>query len=144
MAIYDRVFVGVLRVHEAIYKATDGRIGHRLLGVPTLLLHTIGRRTGKARSNALVYARDGERCLVVPSNGGAPRAPAWFHNLRANPELEIQIGRERRAARPTVIDRSDPDFPRLWELVNDVNRGMYETYQQRTEREIPVVALDPR
>src|SRR5438067_1853483 len=78
----------VLRLHEALYKRTDGRVGHRMIGVPTLLLRTTGRRSGATRTNGLVYARDGDDYLVVASNGGADRAPAWLHNLRANPHVE--------------------------------------------------------
>jgi deazaflavin-dependent oxidoreductase (nitroreductase family) len=132
-----------LRVHEKLYVASDGRIGHRMLGVPTLLLRTTGRRSGATRTNGLVYARDGGDYLVVPSNGGADRAPAWLHNLRANSAVEIQIGRERHAASARVIDRSDPDFERLWGLVNDNNGDRYRAYQEQTARAIPVVALTP-
>src|SRR5919106_2284911 len=92
----------VLRVHERLYVASDGRVGHRMLGVPTLLLHTTGRRSGKARTNGLVYARDGDDYLVVPSNGGADRAPAWLHNLLAHPAVEVQVGRKRRPATARV------------------------------------------
>ncbi len=79
----------VLRVHDALYQGTDGRIGHRMIGVPTLLLRTTGRRSGATRTNSLVYARDGSDYLLVPSNGGADQPPAWLHNLRANPEVEV-------------------------------------------------------
>ena len=72
-------------LHEQLYKRTDGRLGHRMIGVPTLLLRTTGRRSGATRTNGLVYARDGDDYLVVASNGGADRPPAWLHNLRANP-----------------------------------------------------------
>jgi F420H(2)-dependent quinone reductase len=133
-----------LRVHEQLYERTDGLIGHRLLGVPTLLLRTTGSRTGLTRTNALVYARDGDRYLVVPSNGGADRAPSWLHNLRASPDLEIQVGRERQPARAEVIDHDSPEFARLWTLVNDNNRRRYDGYQSKTSRQIPVVALTPR
>ena len=84
----------VLRVHERIYKATDGRLGHNMIGVPTLLLRTTGRRSGATRTNGLVYARDGDDYLVVASNGGADAAPGWLHNVRANPDVEVQVGRE--------------------------------------------------
>src|SRR2546421_8767139 len=107
----------VLRVHERLYKQTDGRVGHGMLGVPTLLLRTTGRRSGATRTNSLVYARDGEDYLVVPSNGGADRAPAWFHNLKAQPDVEIQIGRERRRATAKIVGPSDEGFERLWKLV---------------------------
>src|SRR3989441_12764168 len=88
----------VLRLHEALYKRTDGRVGHRMLGVPTLLLRTTGRRSGVTRTNGLVYARDGDRYLVVPSKGGADQPPGWLHNVRAQPHVEVQIGRKRSPA----------------------------------------------
>jgi deazaflavin-dependent oxidoreductase (nitroreductase family) len=143
MSIADDIFHTVLRVHERLYVASDGRVGHRLLGVPSLLLRTTGRRSGEIRTNGLVYARDGERYLVVPSNGGARRAPGWFHNLSSNPDVEFQIGRERRPATAAIVGKDDPDFTRLWQAVNDNNGNRYTEYQSRTEREIPVVALTP-
>ena len=100
----------VLRLHERLYKATDGRIGHKMIGVPTLLLRSTGARSGQTRTNALVYARDGADYLVVASNGGGDRDPAWLHNLRAKPEIEIQIGRERQKASTRILGPSDPDY----------------------------------
>jgi deazaflavin-dependent oxidoreductase (nitroreductase family) len=132
-----------LRIHAQLYERTDGLIGHRLLGVPTLMLRTTGRRTGTTRTNALVYARDGDRYLVVPSNGGADRPPAWLYNLQASPDVEIQVGRERRPGRAEVIERGSPDFDRVWKIVDENNRGRYEAYQSKTSRPIPVVALTP-
>jgi deazaflavin-dependent oxidoreductase (nitroreductase family) len=133
----------VLRIHERVYIATDGRVGHKAIGVPTLLLRTTGRRSGQTRTNALVYARDGDDCLVVPSNGGADQAPGWFHNLKANPEVEIQIGRDRRRGRARIVESSDPDFERVWRIVNENNRDRYNGYQKSTSRPIPVVAVTP-
>ena len=133
----------VLRVHEKVYIASDGRIGHKILGVPTLLLHTTGRRSGKPRTNGLVYAREGDDYLVVASNGGADRAPAWLHNLKANPSVEVQIGRKRRPATARVVDPSDPDYSRLWQIVNENNRDRYTAYQQQTARPIPVISITP-
>ena len=133
----------VLRVHEKIYKATDGRLGHTMIGVPTLLLRTTGRKSGATRTNALVYARDGDDYLVVASNGGAERNPAWLHNVRAKPEVEIQIGRERRAATARVIEASAADYERAWEIVNENNKDRYRAYQEKTSRPIRVVALTP-
>jgi F420H(2)-dependent quinone reductase len=132
-----------LRVHERLYIASDGRIGHRMLGVPSLLLRTTGRRSGVTRTNGLVYARDGDDYLVVASNGGADRAPGWLHNLRANPAVEIQIGRTRQRATARIIERSDPDYDRVWKLVNENNGDRYSAYQQQTARPIPVIALTP-
>src|SRR5437588_3432512 len=103
VAISDQVLHTMLRVHAAVYKGTDGRIGHRLLGVPTLMLRTTGRRSGQTRTNALVYAPDADRFVVVPSNGGADRAPGWLHNVRAAPAVEVQVGRQRRPATATIV-----------------------------------------
>jgi F420H(2)-dependent quinone reductase len=133
----------VLRVHEKLYVASDGRIGHRMIGVPTLLLRTTGRRSGAIRTNGLVYARNGDDYLVVASNGGADRGPAWLHNLRADPSVEIQIGRERHSAAARIIDPADPDYARLWQIVNENNHDRYAAYQQKTARPIPVVAVTP-
>ena len=133
----------VLRLHERLYKGTDGRIGHRMIGVPTLLLRTTGRRSGAARTNALVYARDGDDYLVVASNGGADRDPAWLYNLRAKPEVEVQVGRERHKAVSRVIESSNPDYERLWKIVNENNRDRYSAYQEQTSRPIPIVAVTP-
>jgi F420H(2)-dependent quinone reductase len=133
----------VLRLHEQLYKRSDGRVGHRMIGVPTLLLRTTGRRSGATRTNGLVYARDGNDYLVVASNGGADRPPAWLHNLQANPDVEIQIGRERRKGAARVVEPTDPDYDRLWGIVNAGNRDRYRAYQQKTARPIPVIVVTP-
>lgn len=133
----------VLRLHELLYKRTDGRIGHHMIGVPTLLLRTTGRPSGATRTNGLVYARDGADYLVVASNGGADRHPAWLHNLRANSDVEIQIGRERRKGTARVIEPSDPDYGRLWKIVNKNNRDRYSAYQTQAARAIPVIVVTP-
>ncbi|HEX2192071.1 MAG TPA: nitroreductase family deazaflavin-dependent oxidoreductase [Acidimicrobiales bacterium] len=139
-----RVGLGLLHAHQAIYELSDGRVGHRLLGVPCLLLRTTGRRTGKTRTTALVYARDGDDYLVVGSLGGSPTAPAWLHNVRSRPQVGVQIGRERFPAVATVVQRGHDDFERLWRTVNERNAGRYERYQRRTTRSIPVVRLARR
>lgn len=133
----------VLRVHDALYQRTDGRVGHGMIGVPTLILRTTGRRTGAVRANSLVYARDGEDYLVVASKGGADQPPAWLHNLRANPAVEVQVGRERRKGTARIVEPSDPDYARLWQIVNENNRDRYNGYQRLTSRPIPVVVVSP-
>jgi deazaflavin-dependent oxidoreductase (nitroreductase family) len=133
----------VLRVHNAIYRASNGRIGHRVLGVPTLMLTTIGRRSGEPRTNSLVYSRDGHDYLVVASKGGSDSPPAWLLNLVADPHVGIQAGRERLDAVARVIEPSDPDYERVWKLANDNNKDRYTAYQQQTSRPIPVVAITP-
>ena len=133
----------VLRLHEQLYKRTDGRVGHRMIGVPTLLLRTTGRRSGATRTNGLVYACDSDDYLVVASNGGADRPPAWLHNLRANPDVEIQIARERRKGTARVVEPSDPD---LRPPVGDRQRQQphrYSACQRQTARAIPVIVVRP-
>jgi deazaflavin-dependent oxidoreductase (nitroreductase family) len=133
----------VLGWHQELYVESDGRRGHTTLGVTCLLLRTTGRRSGATRTNALVYARDGEDYLIVASNGGADRAPAWLHNLRADPGVEIQVGRDRRQATARVVENTDRDFDRLWTIVNENLWNRYRAYQERTARPIPVVVLTP-
>jgi deazaflavin-dependent oxidoreductase (nitroreductase family) len=133
----------VLRVHEKLYKATDGRVGHHMVGVPTLLLRTTGRRSGATRTNGLVYAQDGGDYLVVPSNGGADKPPAWLHNLKANPDVQVQIAREREQGTARVVEPTDPDYGRLWKIVNENNKDRYTAYQEATSRPIPVVVITP-
>lgn len=133
----------VLAIHQFIYERSGGRIGHRMLGTPTLLLGTTGRRSGTRRTNALVYASDGPDYVVVASKGGDDRPPAWLLNLIAEPNVEVQVGTEHWPAAARVVDHDDPDFERLWSMVNENNSGRYDSYQAKTKREIPVVVLSP-
>ena len=134
----------VLRIHDTVYRKTNGWIGHRTLFIPSLLLHTVGAKTGQARTTSLTYARDGDDYLIVASKGGDPKAPGWYHNLRKNPNVEINVGPRRFAvtARPVLPD--DPDYSRLWQIVNKNNSNRYTEYQKKTSRPIPVVVLSPR
>jgi deazaflavin-dependent oxidoreductase (nitroreductase family) len=143
VSIYQTLFRTTLRVHQALYERTDGLVGHRLLGVATLLLRTTGRKSGQTRTNALNYVEDGGRYIVVASRGGDPRPPAWLLNLQADPQVEFQIARRRQRATARVITHDDPEFPRLWRLVNERNSGRYDAYQRLTDRPIPLVALTP-
>ena len=137
------MFVGpLLAVHQWLYEMTDGRIGASLGGRPMLLLRTVGRRTGQPRTSALLYVRNGKDYVVIASKGGAPSHPGWFHNLRANPDAEIQVGRERISVRARIAEGEERE--RLWARADDVNQGQYETYQSRTKREIPVLVLAPK
>jgi deazaflavin-dependent oxidoreductase (nitroreductase family) len=132
-----------LPLHQRIYEVTDGRLGHRLAGSPSLLLRSVGRRTGLPRTASLIYARDGEDYLVVASNHGLDRPPAWLLNIEAQPSVEIQVGRRRMPALAHVIEADDPGYPRRWAIANRGNHDRYTGYQTRTERPIPVVVLTP-
>ena len=128
--------------HAIAYRLTNGLVGHYFPGAPpVLLLDHVGPRSGKRRTTPLVYLRDGADFVIVASKGGYPRNPAWFHNLRANPDVTIQVGSLHRAVRARVA--TPQERARLWPKVVETYVG-YAYYQQRTEREIPLVILEPR
>jgi F420H(2)-dependent quinone reductase len=129
-------------VHVWAYRATNGLVGHRLPGLPSmLLLDHVGAKSGARRTSALLYVNDGENLVIVASKGGNPKHPAWFHNLRAHPNTMVQVGSERRAVHARVADPAER--ARLWPRVVKAYRG-YSDYQSRTSREIPLVILAPQ
>jgi F420H(2)-dependent quinone reductase len=141
----QQVGARLLGLHDTIYKGTNGRIGHRIpFGPVNLILHTVGAKTGQARANTLTYARDGDAYLVVASKAGDPKAPGWYHNLKANPDVEINVGPKRFAVTAKPLLPQDADYARVWQIVNKNNANRYEGYQKRTSRPIPVIALTPR
>jgi len=128
--------------HAAVYRASGGRIGHRVPGLaPTLLLDHEGAKSGKPRTSPLVYGVDGEDLVLVASKGGYPKNPAWYHNLVANPDTDVQVGTEHRRVHARVATPQERE--RLWPLMVGVYSG-YEDYRRRTDREIPLVVLEPR
>jgi len=128
------------RLHRAAYRATGGRVGGRLVGLDVLLLTTTGRRTGLPRTTPMPFYRDGDRLVLVGSNGGADTDPAWWKNLQATPEAEVEIGRERLAVRAALATPEDRD--RLWPRLKEWNAN-YRRYETKTTRRIPVVILTP-
>jgi deazaflavin-dependent oxidoreductase (nitroreductase family) len=144
MSISERFGDIGLRVHQFIYERADGWLGHRLILVPSLLLRTTGRRTGRTRTAALIYAPDRRDFVLVASNSGADRPPGWLLNVDANPDVEVQVGRQRIPARARVVRRGDTGYERLWELVNSNNHGRYRAYQAKTNRPIPIVVVTPK
>ena len=131
---------GWVAKHVRGYVESDGARGHRWHGVDTLLLTTRGRRSGKRRRTALIYGRDGDRYLVVASDGGAKTHPAWFLNLTDDPAVDLQVGAERFPARARAATAKER--PPLWERMAEI-WPEYDRYQTKTEREIPVVILEP-
>lgn len=128
--------------HTAIYRASHGLIGHRIPGQPpVLLLDHVGAKSATRRTSPLVYGRDGENLVVVASKGGYPKHPAWLHNLRANPDTTVQVGSRTLDVHARVAEGDERT--RLWSLMVGVYGG-YEGYRRRTEREIPLVVLEPR
>ncbi|MFF2556744.1 nitroreductase family deazaflavin-dependent oxidoreductase [Nocardia sp. NPDC058058] len=139
------LFVNVLRGHQWIYEKSGGLVGHRLLfGNPTLLLRTVGRKTGQPRTSALTYAKDGKDYLVTASNGGSSRPPGWLANVKAKPDCEIQVGTTKIQVTATPTYPDDPEYARRFALVDKVNGGRYAEYQKKTTRQIAVVVLSPR
>lgn len=139
--LVELVFGPLLTVHQWLYEQSDGRIGASLGGRPMLLLRTVGRRSGEPRTAALLYVRDGDAYVVIASKGGAPHHPGWFHNLTAQPDVEIQVGRERMPVHARIAKGEERS--RLWARADEINQGQYAAYQSRTSRLIPVVVLDP-
>ncbi len=128
--------------HAAVYRASGGRLGQRIPGLPRfLLLEHVGAKTGRRRVSPLVYFEDGDDLVIVASKGGYPSHPAWFHNLMANPLTAAQVGRERLPVRARVAN--DAERERLWPKAVDTWSG-YADYQARTDREIPLVILERR
>ena len=126
--------------HVRRYRETDGEVGYWWNGAPTLLLTTTGRRSGEPRTAPLIYGEDGDDLVIVASVGGLPNHPAWYLNLRENPNASVQV---RGDHHDVVARTAAEEKPRLWKLMNDVWPN-YDTYQERTDREIPVVILSPR
>ncbi len=130
---------GWVAQHVRQYVATDGAQGHLWNGVPTLLLTTTGRHSGKPRRTALIYGQDGEHYLVVASKGGADQHPLWYINLREQPEVQLQVGAERFRARARTATAQEK--PRLWPIMTRIWPD-YDKYQAKTARDIPVVILE--
>jgi F420H(2)-dependent quinone reductase len=140
-----------LKLHQFVYRHSGGLIGSRIVAGRALLLTTTGRRSGEPRTCALIYLKDGERLVVVASNGGSDHPPSWLLNLQAHPGVGVQIGRNKFSARASVASAEERE--RLWRRVNRHNmgfapimhpgaRGRYDVYQRHTTRVIPLVLLE--
>ncbi len=125
--------------HVRRYEETDGEEGHDWQGTTTLILTTTGRRSGEQRPTPLIYQRHGDDYLVVASNGGADEPPAWYRNAAANPEVGVQVKADRFRARARTAGPDEK--PDMWRTMTAAWPA-YDRYQQRTEREIPIVVLE--
>jgi deazaflavin-dependent oxidoreductase (nitroreductase family) len=129
------------KLNVPVYRATGGRIGGKVGKAPVLLLTTTGRKSGQQRTAPVVYLADGERLVVIGSNAGHTLAPAWSLNLKANPNAEVEVGRDRHQVRARVAEgeeRAD-----LWRKHNDQYAG-FDEYEERTDRDIALFVLEPR
>jgi deazaflavin-dependent oxidoreductase (nitroreductase family) len=128
--------------HTAIYRTSRGLIGHHIPGAPPmLLLDHVGVRSATRRTSPIAYTRDGQTLVLVASKGGYPKHPGWFHNVVANPDTTVQVGSSHRKVHARVA--APPERARLWPMVLETYGG-YADYQRHTEREIPLVVLEPR
>ena len=123
-----------------LYRLSGGRIGGRMGRAPVLLLHHVGRKSGAERVTPILFLVDEERLVVVGSKGGARRDPAWVANLLVSPETVVEVARERIAVRARPA--SEAERTRLWPRLVE-QYPSFATYQGRTERELPVVVLEP-
>ena len=130
---FNEELIAQLRTNRGVI--TEGPF----IGRDLLVLTTTGASTGLPRSNPLAYTRDGDSYLVIASMGGAPRHPAWYHNLRTHPEVTVEVGPEKFRARATAF-ASGPERRRLYDQHAAINPGFKE-YEQKTTREIPAVLL---
>jgi deazaflavin-dependent oxidoreductase (nitroreductase family) len=125
--------------HVRSYRETDGDVGHDWKGTQTLLLTTTGRQSGEERTTPLIYGRSGDDYLVVASKGGSDEPPAWYVNLREDPQVDVQVAGDRFRARARTA--TDDEKPEMWtEMVG--HWPAYDDYQRRTDRDIPVVVLE--
>lgn len=131
----------VTRAHARLYRLTGGRVGGRFGRLEQILLTTTGRRSGEKRTVPLAVTPVGPSVVLVASDGGAPGHPAWYLNLTAHPEVVVQRGRRAMPMLARVAVGTERE--RLWAAVVENNPG-YARYQERTEREIPVVVCEPR
>ena len=120
------------------FRANGGKVGGRFEGAPMILVHHVGARTGTQRVNPMVYFADGDRILIVASKGGAPTNPDWYHNLKANPLTEVEVGTERFPVE--VAEVTGDERATVWERIVAAMPG-FGDYQRNTDRTIPVLAL---
>ena len=130
----------VPRANVIIYRGSNGRFGAKMKDLPVLILHTVGRKSGKARQSPLLYIQDEDAYVIVGSRGGSDAPPAWWLNLQATPEATIEIKGTRRrvTAREATPDEKSAYWPRL-----TAGYPFYDDYQSRTARDIPVIVLTP-
>lgn len=136
MNLLARIFV---QGHALLYRLSDGKLAGTMRGLPVLLLTTRGRKTGAVRRVPVAPFIEGDKVYVIASLGGAPQHPAWFHNLSADPQVEVQLRGDKYRARAVVLPSAERDA--VWQRLVTAMPGFGE-YQKKTSRVIPVVRLD--
>jgi F420H(2)-dependent quinone reductase len=126
--------------HAGLYRATGGKVFGRMGKSPIMLLNTVGRKTGRKRTSPLLYVMDGEDFVIIASKGGAPTHPAWYLNLKANPDATVEVGDRKVRVRAEEVDSEEK--VRLWQKMVEMY-PTYDDYQTKTKREIPLLILRP-
>lgn len=129
-----------MALHVFLYRLTDGWIGGKLGPNQILLLHTVGRKSGKAYIAPLVYFADGENLVIMASNNGADRHPGWYHNVRAAPQVTVTV--QDMTLTVTAEVAQDPERSRLWAILIS-KHDQFRRYQEKTQRQIPLIILRP-
>ena len=126
--------------HVRRYRETGGEVGYMWRGAPTLLLTTTGRRSGEPTTTPLIFGRDGDNYVLIASQGGAPKHPGWYRNLVEEPKVELQVRADVIRGRARTAEGDERE--RLWKLMAEI-WPPYDEYRTRTDRQIPVVVVDP-
>jgi deazaflavin-dependent oxidoreductase (nitroreductase family) len=126
--------------HAGVYRATGGKLFGRMGKSPILLLNTVGRKSGRKRTSPLLYVMDGEDFVIIASKGGAPTHPAWYLNLRADPDATVEVG--DREVRVRAEEADSGEKAHLWQKMVEMY-PTYDDYQKKTQREIPLLVLRP-
>ena len=123
----------------AEFRANDGQVGGQFANTSLLLLHTIGAKSGQTRTNPVAYTTDGDHLIIIASKGGAPTNPDWYYNIKANPMVTVELGREKFQARAVIAKGAERD--RLFTQMAGAMPG-FAQYQRKTDRQIPVIVLE--
>jgi deazaflavin-dependent oxidoreductase (nitroreductase family) len=136
-----RVWKGITRANMWAYRKSGGRLLGNFDGAPLCIVHHRGAKSGQPRETPLTYLPDGERVVLIASYGGAPKSPAWYHNLKAHPDIEIERNGRRE---PMAAHQADAaERAELWPRIVAMYPG-YDDYQKKTDRQIPVMVCVPR
>lgn len=124
----------------AEYRANGGKVGGPFANTPLLLLHTVGAKSGQARTNPLAYVTDGDRLMIIASKGGSDSHPDWYYNVLANPIVSVELGKEKFKARATAVTQG-PERDRLYAKMVARNPG-FADYEKKAKRKIPAILLE--
>jgi deazaflavin-dependent oxidoreductase (nitroreductase family) len=139
--VFDWIFKLVTKFQVAVFRRTNGKYLSSIRGMPILLLTTIGRKTGQLRTTPLMYIRDGEKYIITASNNGRDKHPAWFYNLQASPQVEIDVPGKHLKVTGELATSAEKE--RLWPILV-AQAPFFDGYRKKTSREIPMIVLERR